>query len=241
MPVHPKVSVVMLLSSGRDAMQVRARNSIQAQTYPNLELVALDTAPYVGHTIGYIRNVANAYATGEMIAHADDDDISHPRRIEEQAALLLASGKQCVGYRELLFWDTRNKFPKSTIGGMPANEAWLYRNHQANWAAGASLLYRRELWERQPFDDAPHEDMRWMRTPLVSRECLSVGTHIPLLAGSEFGREPDPHPRPAEPRIVCGIHASNTEGYDRAVMLRNPDVWRRAPEFDAYCERAMRL
>ena len=31
--------------------------------------------------------------------------------------------------------------------------------------------------------------------------------------------------------MVCGIHGGNTEGYDRAAMLRNPDVWRRAQEF----------
>jgi len=220
-----------------------------------------DREAFHGATIGKLRNAANKYALAhyttsdtraDIIAHWDSDDVSHPRRLEEQVALLEASGKMCVGYRELLFWDTRNfnahikgEWQTPAPGCENLGEAWLCRNHQANWAAGASLLYRRELWEQQPFDDAPHEDTRWMRTELVSRECLSVSSSEGRAAmkfsgatGQYAGIKPA---EPCEPRMVCGIHASNTEGYDRAVMLRNPDVWRRAPEFDAYCERAMKL
>ena len=250
-----KVSVVTLTNGTRPAMLARAIRCVVASTHPDIEHIVFDAAPYAGRTIGYIRNIANACANGELIAHADDDDFFHPRRLEEQVALLGASGKQCVGYRELLFWDTRCPEPQPVqcpvedhpilvradgsilahydsdgsicpAGGATYGEAWLYTNHQANWAVGASLMYRRELWQRQPFDDAPHEDTRWLRTPLVSGECSGVSA-IPITGD-------------AMPRMVCQIHGGNSEGYDRAVMLRNPDVWRRAPEFDEYCEGVMR-
>ena len=228
----------------------RAIASFREQTYERKRLLIWDTGaplfprgwdipgedtsyhaiPAMKATIGALRNQANAKAIqlgADLIAHFDSDDWSRRRRLEEQVALLEASGRQCVGYRELLFWDTRGIWPRevtdpSAPPGPPVNEAWLYRNHQANWAAGASLLYTRELWERQPFDDAPHEDQRWMMKPAVSRECVGMSS---IVRGG--------------PRMVCEIHGSNAEAYDRAVMMRNPDVWRRAPEFDEYCERTM--
>jgi len=260
-----------MLVNGRAAMVRRAITSFLAQTYESKRLIILDTGTppadldrypviweesayhpeWAGKTIGWLRNVANriAWDNGicDLIAHWDSDDWSHPRRLEEQVALLEPSGKMCVGYRELLFWDTRaiaindprcvsawQAVPGSS-DETPRNEAWIYRNHQANWAAGASLLYRRELWEQQPFDDAPHEDQRWMMTPAVSRQCVGVSS-IPDTLWS-----PGAAMRDDSPRMVCGIHGSNSEAYDRTVMLRNPDVWRRAPEFDSYCKEKMRL
>jgi cellulose synthase/poly-beta-1,6-N-acetylglucosamine synthase-like glycosyltransferase len=257
---RPTVCAVMLVN-GREAMVRRAIASFRAQTYEPKRLLILDSAvdcqrdtPYGesdatsvhmpdmnGKTIGALRNAANWCAAdhfgADLIAHFDSDDISHPRRIEEQVALLKSSGKQCVGYRELLFWDTRvaqiqvyptRRGPDGTgcLGIVKSvGESWIYRNHQANWAAGASMLYRRELWERQPFDDAPHEDQRWMMTPAVSAECIGVSSIPPM----------------TDPRLICQMHGANTEQISRQKMLSNPDVWLRALEFDDYCERMMQL
>ena len=57
---QPKVSVVMLMSPGREAMQCRALRAIKEQTYQNIEVVVFDTSHLRGKTIGYMRNVANA-------------------------------------------------------------------------------------------------------------------------------------------------------------------------------------
>ena len=279
--VTPTVCCVMLVN-GRAAMVRRAIESFRAQTYEPKRLLIWDSSPSltVDHadeygrihhipaplpikgTIGALRNEANAFSietSTDLIAHFDSDDWSHCRRLEEQVALLEASGKECVGYRELLFWDTRGKTDTSQPNWMAVGtmgESWIYRNHQANWAAGASFLYRRELWQQQPFDDAPHEDQRWWLTPLVSRNCLGVSSlSVPNVRReiietheSEVVRTFRPGQWvitdgdiPCDPRMVCGIHGSNSEAYDRAVMLRNPDVWRRAPEFDSYCEEKMQL
>jgi glycosyltransferase involved in cell wall biosynthesis len=132
----PTVCCVILVN-GREAMVQRALAAFRAQTYPAKRLLIYDTSPVVDlwdtlglvddgdveiidsaaidhhgrrKTIGHLRNRANHHAVSEgvdIIAHLDSDDWSHPRRLQEQVALLEASGKMCVGYRELLFWDTR--------------------------------------------------------------------------------------------------------------------------------------
>lgn len=269
----PKVSVVMLLSPGREEMAARAVRAVGTQTYLNIELVAFETEQHVGRTIGYLRNIANACATGDLIAHADDDDWMHPRRVEEQVALLQASGKQCVGYRELLFWDTRCPEPQPVkcptanhpifvresgrivehydqyeyhstcpMSGKSYGEAWLYRNDDPRWCAGGSMLYTREMWQRCPFDDAPHEDQRWWLNN--AEKCVGVTSLPPEMHGVNM---PEGYWKPVssstckEPRMIAQIHALGTEQIPREVMLRGGGgVWKRTAEFDSYCQEKMR-
>ena len=246
---NPTVCCVMLVN-GRPKMVKRAIAAFRAQTYAEKRLLIWDSSPAltvdhedwpggirhmpaplpIAATIGALRNEANRYALADFdtatgvkvdaIAHWDSDDWSHPRRLEEQVALLEASGKQCVGYRELLFWDTR---AECTTAG----EAWIYRNQDPRWAAGASFLYRRELWEQQPFENAPHEDQRWWLTPLVTRNCIGM-----------YGATTSD----GEPRMICQMHAGGTEQISRKVMADGGGgVWRRAPEWDQHCAQRMAL
>lgn len=244
----PTVCCVMLVN-GREAMVKRAIESFKAQTYePKLLLiwdsgvksaVRLDDRrdPRIWYdrsspesTIGAMRNDANMMAcyagplNADLIANWDSDDYSNPYRLAEQVALLESSGKQCVGYRELLFWDTREA----------RNEAWLYSDYNPSRAAGASFLYRRELWERVPFVDAPHEDYRWMQNEEVSRGMLSVSAIEKPVTEYEAVA--------CYPRMVCQMHAGGTEQIPRSVMLEGGGgVWRRAPEYDAHCAKVMQL
>ena len=232
--------VCVLLVNGREAMVKRAIASFRAQTYAAKRLLVFDNGdPLFGYhhkgvdlsflsgvhycpswkcgTIGSLRNAANSVACwdalAELIVHWDSDDWSHPRRLEEQVALLEASGKMCVGYNKVLFWDTARDKP----------EAWIYSNGDARYAIGASFLYRRELWEKQPFDDAPHEDNRWWRTPLISGQCVGVSALAPVV----------------EPRMICQIHGTNTEPYGRAA--RTEPEWTRVPVWDTHCMEKMKL
>jgi len=109
-------------------MLARCVACFKKSTYLSAEHIVFDTSPYAGETIGYIRNIVNACAKGELIA-----------------------------------WKTQI-------------------------------------------------------------ECLG------------------------EPRMICGIHgipgipgSGNTETYDRSVMSKETDVWRRSPEWDSYCARVMEL
>lgn len=200
-------------------------------------------------TIGDLRNYANEWVFrdgADLIAHWDDDDWSYPRRLEEQVALLQASGKQCVGYRELLFWDTRCEAcdPIDTMTGAiihmqncPPGEAWLYRNDDPRWVAGTSMLYTREAWEACPFDDAPHEDQRWWLKN--AEKCLGQSS-----IDSEYLYDGATHPRGGQhaPRMIAQIHTGGTEQIPREMMHSGGGgVWRRAPEYDGLCERTMKL
>ncbi len=190
-----------MLASGREEMVARAVRSFQAQTYRNKRLLILDNgrpriqaslpgnAAYVTAdpaSIGVLRNVANKFAgqlTGaDIIAHWDSDDWSHPNRIAEQVALLQSSGAECVGYNEMLFWNTPDAVSRREIlvdaknirqegydqHGLPVmvrkarpfdvnvnleGEAWLYRSQLPNYAIGTSMMYWRGTWERNPFPD----------------------------------------------------------------------------------------
>src|SRR6185369_11808099 len=121
--LQPLVVGVMLTADRHD-MTRRAIASFEAQTYERKCLLVLDSGreplnlptnirqiykhmPGVKLTVGELRNVANAMAGGaDIIAHFDSDDWSHPRRLEEQVALLQASGADVVGYNEILFWES---------------------------------------------------------------------------------------------------------------------------------------
>ena len=243
--MKPTVCGVMLVN-GRAQMVKRAIQCFRAQTYEPKRLIILDTGTtpldlerypgiweesaympeWAGETIGCLRNKANSIAWENGIcdtfAHFDSDDWSHPRRLEEQVALLEASGKQCVGFRGCLFWDTRQR--DDMPGGYRYNEAWLYRQDEPRYAIGASFMYCRELWEKHPFPDAPHEDRRWWLTPEVSNNCVGVSSLMPM----------------EDPRMVCQIHGANTEAYKRSDMLAGGGgVWKRAVEFDSYCASKM--
>lgn len=253
---QPTVCCVMLVD-GRPEMTRRAIASFEAQTYSNKSLHIQTVSRHdwlrgyshrydcvaglVGRTIGAMRNSANARVKADFIAHFDSDDVSSPQRIAEQVALLDASGKACVGYREVLFWDTRDSRKCCNVtchlAGMHVGnckgDAWIYRNPDPRWVCGASMMYRREAWEACPLDDAPGEDQLWWLKNAA--KCLGVSSLISTNVDSD---ECDL----SEPRMICGIHGQNTEAYSRKDMLSGGgDVWFRAPEWDAYAERTMQL
>jgi hypothetical protein len=190
-----------------------------------------------GRTIGFLRNQANALVgDAEIIAHVDSDDQSHPRRIEEQVALLQASGTDTVGYRECLFWREPWTEYRDVSGHQPVvahiavrhpGEAWLYTNTSRAYAIGASLLYWRKAWVAHPFPDAPKnsqasgEDTLWLREVTCKGVTAARDFHGPFTNDS---------------LMICRIHPGNTMNYDL-----QPNNWRRVVEWDGYCRERMAL
>ena len=163
---NPTVCAVML-TRDRPEMAARAIRAFRAQTYQNKSLLLVNSGkrlPFpefpvhvntMPASIGVLRNRANEFAkSAAVIIHWDDDDWSYPNRITEQVALLRLSGKECVGYREVLFWKE--------------GEAFLYTNHNPRYCLGTSLCYWRSVWEKRPFPDLPKhkggtaEDTEWL-------------------------------------------------------------------------------
>jgi glycosyltransferase involved in cell wall biosynthesis len=126
------------------------------QTYPRKELVIVDDAsdpsfnifsPPLGTVfsverhmkIGEKRNLAVSRASGEIIMHWDSDDIYRADRMAYQAAFLIESGAQAVGFNVMEFIDEERK------------ERYEYRA-KVQYAIGVSLCYWRDTWERKKFN-----------------------------------------------------------------------------------------
>lgn len=226
--MQPSVVGIMLDRGDRKEMAARARRCFDKQGYPNKRLLTFDTSGIVA-TIGELRNMAIAGCTEDIVVTWDNDDWSHPNRIAEQVALLQSSGKECVGYREMLFWRS----PRRLSGDFLANEihygadaahkrlapsqVWLYINCDPRYCLGTSLCYWRSVWERRPFPDLPKakggtgEDTQWLR------EVDSAG-----ISAQEPGHEM---------RMIATIHGANSQYYGED-LLRNSPNWRRVPEWD---------
>lgn len=232
-----------MLTRDRPEMAARAVRCFREQTYQSKRLMIYNanTAVEYGHipgipgitlgegviqipagsrglSIGAMRNDANQHADYQILIHWDDDDWSHPNRIAEQVALLQASGKECVGYKDLLFW-------RETPGRENLGEAWLWK-HPLRGLPGTSLCYWRKTWEQWPFPDLPKnnasegEDMAWLR----GVDSLGVSS----LMGWD------------DPRMIASIHGSNTMAYTDA-LLSESTSWVRVPQFDQLCRERMAL
>ena len=127
----------------------------QAQTYQQRELLILqdgngeDLGKYVPNDseirwmrypseryIGQKRNACCEAARGDIIAHWDDDDWSHPERLAEQIVIL--KGNLVTGYRTIHFLDDRS------------GQAHEYHG-TPQYAVGTSLCYWKSYWREHQF------------------------------------------------------------------------------------------
>lgn len=261
---EPTVCCVML-TRNRPEYARRAVECFRAQTYENKRLLILDTGhadneyfggcagvqhvwsglTFKGLTVGALRNEANKKSGDtDILIHFDDDDWSHPNRIAEQVALLQASGTECVGYREMLFWREGEHIVVPDDESKDG-EAWLYSVPSASWLLGSSYCYWRKVWERRPFPDLPKmrdgkaipdssaEDTIWKREV----KCMGVTSLHEIDLPDD--RIPYKVQDGEEPRMICRIHGSNTTNYADLLSGKYENTWKRVPEWDAPCRRIM--
>jgi len=159
---EPTVCCIMLTRE-RPEMAWHAQQAFERRTYRPATLLVVNSGtsykitPGTAHiwanralAIGALRNEATRACNADILIHWDDDDWSHPNRIAEQVALLQSSGKECVGYNDLLFWSRP--------------EAWLYHKPPLGYLPGTSLCYWRKTWECHQFPDKMRgEDEEWLR------------------------------------------------------------------------------
>jgi glycosyltransferase involved in cell wall biosynthesis len=234
--MQPTVTAV-ILTRDRPEMLLQAIKCVRAQTYETRLLIlnsgdSLPPRSTVHYrtalkSIAALRNQANDLVRSDIIAHFDDDDWSHPRRIEEQVALLQASGADAVGYNQMLFWDAR---PELCTGKLPREwpkaESWLYTGS----ILGTSLCYWRAAWERNPFRD-PSENAGG------NNEDADFLLRVKAVGQPSLLAEFNPLEPTGAPRMIARIHAGNASNpaYNRDEMAKYPAHWRRVPEWDAYC------
>lgn len=202
----PLVSCVMP-TKNRRTMISDAITCYQRQTYPNRELVVIDSGddpvrdlmppdPTIRYlyapaeawiysdaamTVGAMRNAANAVAEGFFIAHWDDDDYSHPERLMDQHRLWMRTQADVVGYSDMVFIDREYE------------QAWEYSSLFSDYALGTSFFYPRAVWAGRHFDAslATAEDGDFLRR---IKRCVA---------------------EPAGDRMVATVHSFGTDSSNR--------------------------
>jgi glycosyltransferase involved in cell wall biosynthesis len=102
-------------------------------------------------SVGALRNLGTANATGEICITWDEDDWYGSSRVSFQVNRLLETGMNVTGFHNLCYFDSRS------------GEAWKYffepmGNHHP-YAPGGSQCYRRSWWERHKFEEHGIEDL----------------------------------------------------------------------------------
>jgi glycosyltransferase involved in cell wall biosynthesis len=91
-----------------DAAAAPAVDAYLKQTsVPNAMTVGVEAAPSL--TLGDLRNIATARASGDVLFQWDDDDLFDPRRIEAAVAVLKQSGAAAAFLTRWLVWWPRRK------------------------------------------------------------------------------------------------------------------------------------
>jgi hypothetical protein len=214
---QPLVSCIMPTTGDRRRFLPQAIYCFQRQTYPNLELVILcdgeddlcDLVPrddervryfYVGpdrRTIGTKRNLSCERAKGELIAHCDDDDWSHPDRLSFQVGGLLAEEAEVCGFLQLLFFEI-----DTGLVWFCRPPTLLHPSLYSGLSFGTAYLYRRSYWSSSPFPDVVvDEDIAF--TSAEGRQDRSV-----LLSDYRL--------------CVAMIHSSNATGYSEKLSYWSP-------------------
>jgi glycosyltransferase involved in cell wall biosynthesis len=101
---------LVIVTDGDARFRAALGRYVEATGVDGVRVVVPDTP---GLTLGRLRNLAVAEARGEIVCQWDDDDYSHPRRLEQQAAFMAAEGAgaclltdhlQLMERERLLFW-----------------------------------------------------------------------------------------------------------------------------------------
>jgi hypothetical protein len=129
------------------------------QDYPNRELLVVDDGPdAVGDlvpadpriryvrlpqkiTLGAKLNLCCAQTSGPIIAQWDDDDWYGHDRLTRQLHALSRTNADVCGISDLLYYDLKRG----------TGHRYIYPRRERPWLSGASLFFRRELWERLRF------------------------------------------------------------------------------------------
>ena len=151
-----KVSMVMPTYNRAKYLPTAIR-CFYAQTYPDLELIIVDdstepiTIPIderIKHirldqrrTTGAKRNLGAQHARGEIIVALDDDDWSHPHRVEDQVARLLKTGKAVTGYYDTVIYEEAT------------GNVYLQKGGPPYYVSGSSQAYLKSWWVGHPFKD----------------------------------------------------------------------------------------
>lgn len=94
--------------------------------------------------VGQKRNELVKFAKGDIILHMDDDDFYAPDWISRSVKHLLATNADTTGLRSGWFYK-----PHTALWG------YDYSNNGQRYVLGATMCYRRKVWENRAFKPMP--------------------------------------------------------------------------------------
>lgn len=163
---EPPLVTAIMPTRDRPEFALQAVRYFCDQDYPNKEMVVLeDGTPslagllpddprirYIAtgvptRSIGAMRNQACELARGEIVAHWDDDDWYGPRRLTRQVEAINSGDADLTGLRDSVMLDLATwRFWRC--------EPDLHRRiFYIGDIHGATMVYRRRLWEEAKFPD----------------------------------------------------------------------------------------
>ncbi len=164
---HAARELVVVLDAGDEVDRAALEHEVARLRRPDIRVVRAEGQP----TLGQLRNRAVAEARGDLLCVWDDDDIHHPRRIEQQVEALQRSGALATflsevlhlfaGSGDLFATNYRNTVQKCLPGTglIRRTVAARYPEQGPACQRGEDTAFCQQLLDEGPVhfvDDAPH-------------------------------------------------------------------------------------
>ena len=103
---------------------------------PSISLYAMPDSSRA-RVLGIKKNIGVAFCDTDLVCMFDDDDWSHPTRMEDQVRRVESTGKAVTGYRTMLFTD---------------NKKWWKYIGEPMFGLGTSLCFHKSWWKQVQFE-----------------------------------------------------------------------------------------
>jgi glycosyltransferase involved in cell wall biosynthesis len=157
---YPNKKLILVLDRGVDAARQTLCDHVASLRRDDIEVVV----PSIKLNLGELRNLSMETATADFVCQWDDDDRSHPQRLEAQAGFLQAMGLDAVYLQDLMQY-------------FPSAGALYWTNWRATPAGGhpGTLMARRSDALRYPTEGGSARLGEDLALALALRERGRVG------------------------------------------------------------------
>lgn len=189
-PFKPRVSCILPTYNRRQFIPLTLDNFF-AQSYPNKELIIIDDSnepiadlvkglsnvklvPLAQRTsIGKKRNMACDHATGEIVAHWDDDDWYGPDRLQRQVQPILDNYADITGLE--------SRYVLNLVSGeFWSMDARLHRRMFVGNVHGGTLVFRKSIWDA----GAHYPEINLAEDAAFLKTALQQGAKLTRIANS---------------------------------------------------------
>jgi len=157
---YPNKKLILVLDRGTDTGRRALHDYVASLRRDDIRIVASEDKS----NLGKLRNISMENATADIVCQWDDDDRSHPERLEAQAAFLQSTGLEAVYLQDLMQYSA-------------STGALYWTNWRATPAGGhpGTLMARRSAALRYPTEGASSKLGEDLTLALALKERGGVG------------------------------------------------------------------